>query len=76
MFGPRRTHEQTPLYHANGAPVIACCFIIKGNLGPNGIHSALWISSTPDATEEKPHFLFQISGKPLISPKIKLSKGY
>lgn len=43
MFGPRHTHEQTPQYYANGAPVIACCFIIKGNLGCNGIHSVLCI---------------------------------
>ena len=33
-----RTSKQ-PQYYVNGAPVIACCFIIKGNLGPNGIHS-------------------------------------
>lgn len=40
MVSLRHTHEQTPLYQSNGVLVIACCFNIKGNLGPDGIHSA------------------------------------
>lgn len=46
MFGPSHTHEQTPQYHANSGPVIACCFIIKGNLVPNRIHSTLCTDPT------------------------------
>lgn len=71
MFGPRRTHEQTPQYHANGAPLIACCFIIKGNLGPNGIHSTLCVGPTQTALRTNRSFLCLTSRKPFISPEIK-----